>query len=155
MIPPRRRKTSCTVDSCTLVSDRFARSANHASFYLLNVVVGKGEAVVELLATEQETLFRERNALLLENQALDSIDGGARRDVERQSSVALHEAEGSWRLACVSAVHRVLVDALGLAGWFRGSLTFASRVGVSMWLAESRDQSRHRRRSQRLTLAIS
>ena len=49
---------------------------------LLNVVVGKGAAVLKLLACEDQALLVRRNAFLVLNLALDVIDGIARLDLE-------------------------------------------------------------------------
>ena len=42
---------------------------------LLNVVVGQGAAVLELLASENETLLIRGNALLVLDLRLDVVDG--------------------------------------------------------------------------------
>ncbi len=51
----------------------------------LNIVVFQGLAVLQLLASEDQTLLVRRDALLLVHCALDSLDGVAGVDVERDS----------------------------------------------------------------------
>ena len=50
---------------------------------LLDVVVGQGAAVLELLASEDETLLVGRNTLLVLNLGLDVIDRVGRLDFKR------------------------------------------------------------------------
>ena len=49
---------------------------------LLNVVVGKGAAVLELLASEDQALLVRRNALLVLNLGLDIVDGVRRLNLK-------------------------------------------------------------------------
>jgi hypothetical protein len=48
----------------------------------LNVVVGKGTAVLKLFAGEDQALLIRGNALLILNLGLDVIDGVARLDLK-------------------------------------------------------------------------
>jgi hypothetical protein len=52
------------------------------SGFLLDVVIGEGAAVLELLAGEDEALLIRGNALLVLNLLLDVVDGVRRLDVE-------------------------------------------------------------------------
>lgn len=52
---------------------------------LLDVVVGERTAVLELLASEDETLLVRRNALLVTDLALDSLNGVVGLDLEGDS----------------------------------------------------------------------
>jgi hypothetical protein len=47
------------------------------SRFLLNVVVGEGATILQLLAGEDQALLVRRNALLVLNLGLDIIDGVA------------------------------------------------------------------------------
>jgi hypothetical protein len=49
---------------------------------LLNVIVGKGAAVLKLLASEDQALLVRRNTLLVLNLGLDIVDGIARLDLK-------------------------------------------------------------------------
>ena len=49
---------------------------------LLDVVVGKGAAVLELLAGEDKTLLVRRDALLVLDLALHIVDGVGRLDLK-------------------------------------------------------------------------
>ena len=49
---------------------------------LLDVVVSKGSAILQLLASEDETLLVRRNALLVLDLGLDIVDGVAALDLE-------------------------------------------------------------------------
>jgi hypothetical protein len=49
---------------------------------LLNVVVGEGSAIFQLLSGEDETLLVRRNALLVLDLALDVVDGVARFNLQ-------------------------------------------------------------------------
>jgi hypothetical protein len=49
---------------------------------LLNVIVGEGAAVLELLSGEDETLLVGWDALLVLDLCLDVVDGVGRLDVE-------------------------------------------------------------------------
>merc|ERR1712222_194108 len=49
---------------------------------LLDVVIGKGVAILELLAGEDEALLVGRNALLVLDLSLDVVDGVRRLDLE-------------------------------------------------------------------------
>ena len=49
---------------------------------LLDVVVGKGAAVLELLASEDEALLIRRDALLVLDLGLDVLDGVRRLDLK-------------------------------------------------------------------------
>ena len=99
MMPPRRRRTRCRVDSyeATRVSHRshtellLAESCVHSSRpsaeasetpYLLDVVVGQGAAILELLAGEDQALLVRGNALLVLDLALDIVDGVRGLDLE-------------------------------------------------------------------------
>ena len=50
--------------------------------YLLDVVVGQGAAILELLAGEDQALLVRGNALLVLDLGLDVVDGVARLDLE-------------------------------------------------------------------------
>ena len=52
------------------------------SGFLLDVVVGKGAAIFELLASEDETLLIRRNAFLVLDLGLDVVDGIAGLDLK-------------------------------------------------------------------------
>ena len=52
------------------------------SRFLLNVVIGKGAAVLELLSGENQTLLIWGNSLLILNLSLHVLDGVRRLDVE-------------------------------------------------------------------------
>ena len=52
------------------------------SGFLLNVVVGKGTAVLELLAGEDQALLVRRNALLVLDLGLHIVDGIAGLDLK-------------------------------------------------------------------------
>jgi hypothetical protein len=49
---------------------------------LLNVIVGKGAAILELLAGEDQALLVRRNTLLVLNLGLDIVDGIARLNLQ-------------------------------------------------------------------------
>jgi len=51
--------------------------------FLLNVVVGQGASILELLASKDETLLIRGNALLVLDFGLDIFDGIAGLDLER------------------------------------------------------------------------
>ena len=90
MIPPRRRSTRWSVDSCRAPSA--TRSFNFPSHYstakvrlsqescktvrpyLLNVVVRKGATVLKLLSSKDQALLVRGNALLVLNLGLDIVD---------------------------------------------------------------------------------
>jgi hypothetical protein len=50
---------------------------------LLNVVIGQGASILELLASEDETLLIRRNTFLVLYFGLDVVDGVRRLDLER------------------------------------------------------------------------
>jgi hypothetical protein len=50
--------------------------------FLLNVVVGKGSAVFELLSSKDQALLVRRNTLLVLNLRLDVVDGIGRLDLK-------------------------------------------------------------------------
>ena len=50
--------------------------------FLLNVVIGKSPAILELLASEDEALLVRRDTLLVLDLALNIVDGVARLDLE-------------------------------------------------------------------------
>jgi hypothetical protein len=52
---------------------------------LLNVIVGKGAAILKLLASEDQALLVRRNTLLILNLGLDIVDGIARLDLKGDS----------------------------------------------------------------------
>ena len=52
---------------------------------LLDVVIGKSAAVLELLASEDESLLIGRDALLILDLSLDVVDGVRRLDLESDS----------------------------------------------------------------------
>ena len=52
---------------------------------LLDVVVRKGAAILELLTGEDESLLIRRDAFLILDLGLDVLDGVRRLDVERNS----------------------------------------------------------------------
>ena len=60
---------------------------------LLDVVIGKGAAILELLASEDETLLIGRNALLILDLGLHVIDSVARLDLKGDglAGEGLHE----------------------------------------------------------------
>ena len=61
---------------------------------LLDVVVGEGAAILELLASENQALLVGRNALLVLNLLLDIVDGVRGLDLEGDGLACegLHEA---------------------------------------------------------------
>jgi len=61
--------------------------------FLLNVIVRKGAAILELLSSEDESLLIGRDALLVLNLGLDVVDGVRRLDFEGDglSGESLHE----------------------------------------------------------------
>lgn len=52
------------------------------SGFLLDVIVGEGASILELLSGENQTLLIGRNALLILNLRLDIIDSVARLNLE-------------------------------------------------------------------------
>ena len=52
---------------------------------LLNVVIGEGSAIFQLLSSEDEPLLIRGNALLVLNLGLDVLDGVGRLDLEGDS----------------------------------------------------------------------
>lgn len=50
--------------------------------FLLDVVVGEGTAVLQLLTSEDQTLLVRGNALLILNLALNVVDGVTRLDLK-------------------------------------------------------------------------
>ena len=52
------------------------------SGFLLDVIVGEGASILELLSSENQTLLIGRNALLILNLRLDIIDSVARLNLE-------------------------------------------------------------------------
>lgn len=52
---------------------------------LLDVVVGKGTAILKLLASKDQALLVRRNALLVLDLRLDVVDSVARLDLEGDS----------------------------------------------------------------------
>ena len=60
---------------------------------LLDVVVAEGSVVLELLASEDESLLVRRNAFLILNLGLDVVDGVRWLDIESDglASKGLHE----------------------------------------------------------------
>ena len=69
-------------------------SAQHKSTDLLDVVVGEGAAILELLAGENQALLVGRDALLVLNLLLDIVDGVRGLDLEGDGLAreGLHEA---------------------------------------------------------------
>ena len=67
--PPRR----CVSTRLTKVKSRL----------LLDIIVGKSAAILELLAGKDEALLVRRDTLLVLNLALDIVDGVGRLDLER------------------------------------------------------------------------
>lgn len=63
------------------------------SAHLLDVVVAKSSAILELLSGEDQSLLVRRNALLILNLALDVVDGVGRLHLEGDSLAreGLHE----------------------------------------------------------------
>jgi hypothetical protein len=51
--------------------------------FLLNIVVGQGTTVLELLASEDEALLVRGNAFLILNLGFNVVDGVGRLDLER------------------------------------------------------------------------
>ena len=91
MIPPRRRRTKWRVDSCK-IRQHFHRISNNIenrhpskcsaawrvvvdSTHLLDVVVGEGTAILELLASKDQTLLVRGDTLLVLDLGLDIVDG--------------------------------------------------------------------------------
>ena len=50
--------------------------------FLLDVVVGEGTAILQLLTSEDQTLLVRRNSLLILDLALNIVDSVARLDLE-------------------------------------------------------------------------
>ena len=85
MIPPRRRRTRCRVDSyesqsaksCHLIAidgPPVDRRSPMCPTNLLDVVVGEGAAILKLLASKDQALLIRRNALLVLDLGLDIVD---------------------------------------------------------------------------------
>lgn len=50
--------------------------------FLLDVVVGEGTAILQLLTSEDQTLLVRRDSLLILDLALNIVDGVARLDLQ-------------------------------------------------------------------------
>ena len=69
------------MSTCSIVRVGGARTKVKGAL-LLDVVVRKSAAILELLASEDQTLLVGRNALLVLNLRLDVIDGVRRLDLK-------------------------------------------------------------------------
>jgi hypothetical protein len=151
IIPPRRRRTKCRVDSyevekmtsqCIANNQRppecpqslFVFSGFWASIYafetnLLDVVVGQSSAILELLASEDQSLLIRGNSLLVLNLGLDIVDRVRGLDLESDGLArqGLHETT-----CFVSTVGRKLKSEIVAAG--RIELTSALFKNVSIVL---------------------
>ena len=90
-------------------SDNFCawqEAEKRSNAYLLDVVVGKSAAILELLAGENQTLLIRGNAFLVLDLGLDIVDSVARLHLKGDGLArqGLHEAVGSMVsiLRCIS-----------------------------------------------------
>lgn len=70
--------------------------------FLLDVVVGEGTAVLQLLTSEDQTLLVGGNSLLILNLALNIVDGVARLDLQGDGLASdcrekIKSVRGLWR----------------------------------------------------------
>lgn len=102
MIPPRRRRTRWRVDSCYIVSNQSSRIKKDdrgrvasVPTHLLDVVVRKGAAILELLSGEDQALLVGGDALLVLDLGLDIVDGVGRLHLKGDSLTrqGLHETD--------------------------------------------------------------
>lgn len=106
MIPPRRRRTRWRVDSCIGCKYIFPSFPHSCSWgrnrisdptHLLDVVVGEGSAILELLAGEDQSLLIRGDALLVLDLGLDIVDGVRRLDLEGDGLARQGLHETGWR----------------------------------------------------------
>ena len=74
MTPPRRRRTKWRVLSGRRGEEGGGKADRVVFRTLLDVVVSQGAAILELLASEDQTLLIRRDALLILDLLLDLLD---------------------------------------------------------------------------------
>ena len=87
---------------------------------LLDVVVGKSAAILELLSGEDQALLVRGNALLVLDLGLDVVDGVGGLDLKGDGLARKGLDEAAWRLLSVGVLYSL--RCAGAAAWITGGL---------------------------------